>query len=198
MKTRNILVSVTTLGIAALLAATGLSPAQEAAASAAAVDINKYTSALTTSGGFVHFDTAAAIALGGNPSLVEQVAVGIEATGGVVSGMAVPTRQVLALKSTVAAVAHCLGSNSFSHQWFGYRLKLNSCNVSRVLAVGASITTVAGIIAGILGPTVIGGALALAATAIVGLGSATLLWCSSNGNGSIIDFGPGVVWCANQ
>lgn len=219
MKSKRIMMSAATLGLAAVLVLTALSPAtaapaapppgtsqatavavtpaEAAAGAAAAAEIKKYESALTTVNGVVHFNATAAIALGGSATSVEQFAVGIAAGGGSVSGISLPASQVAAAAVVAKTVSHCYGSTNLTHQWFGYQLKINSCITAKILAAGLAVTTVAGILTAALGVTVIGGIIALVVTGIVGLGSAALYYCSSDGDGAIIDFGP-VPWCANQ
>jgi hypothetical protein len=104
---------------------------------------------------------------------------------------------VTAVKSVTAATAHCFGSTNLTHQWFGWQLKLNSCITAKVIAAGTAASVVAGIITAALGVTVVGGIIALVVGGLIGLGTAALAWCSSDGDCAIIDFGP-AVWCANQ
>ncbi len=173
---------------------------QVAAAAKAEAAVTKLRSTLTTVGGLPHFDASAALDMGADPATVEQVAAGITAAGGTVSGIAVKASDVAAGTAAIAASrASCAGQTSYSIQWFGYQLKLNSCVTNAVIGGLSAGAGAAGIAAIIASETGIGGLAGGLLAGILAIGAGVLGICASSGNGVIVDLSwAGVPWCASQ
>jgi hypothetical protein len=183
--------------------AVSVTPAEAAAANAAASQIAKIAPALTKVAGVYHLDAVSALALGGSRTTVEQLAIAVVADGGVVTGMVVPAAQVDAVaNATSAVVKHCYGSSNYSSQWFGLQIKVNSCTVAKIIAdiqIGAGATAiVAAILLAIPAIGTIVSILGGVAAGLLAIGSGILGNCAADGDGTIIDFGGGIAWCANQ
>ncbi|ALD12483.1 hypothetical protein [Clavibacter capsici] len=175
-----------------------LTAAQIASGEAAAAKIRGLRDTITTVHGTVHFDADVAIERGALPLTVRQVAVGIVAGGGTVSGITVDDDEVAAV-ARIILDSNCVGETDYSTQWFGHQLKLNSCDANRLigaLAAGAGIATVAAIITSETGVGGIAGALI---AGLLAIGGGALAFCAADGNGLIVDQGwNGVPWCAGQ
>jgi hypothetical protein len=180
---------------------TTVTAAQVAAASQAEAEVATLRPTLTPdTSGRIHFDAKAALALGASPTTVSQVATGIAAAGGTVSGVAVQAGAVNATANVLAAAkAKCYGVNNYSVQWFGDQLKINSCVTSAVIGALSAGAGVAGIVAVITSETGIGGIAAGLIAGILAIGAGVLATCGSRGNGTIIDLSwAGIPWCASQ
>jgi len=169
--------------------------AQRAQAIEAVSQVEKFDNALSLdAAGNVHFNATEALADGGNATVVAEVARGVAAVGGVVVGASVP---MVAMTSN--GVTHCYGSQSYSTQWFGHQLKVNTCTANKILsalAAGAAIATIAAIV---LAATGVGGTAAAIVAGFLALGAAAVGYCSADRDAAILDSSwAGGFWCANQ
>jgi hypothetical protein len=176
-------------------------PAEIAAGRDVEAQMHKFTSTLTMRGGTMQFDAAAAIRMGGDPDIVQDVATGVLAGGGTVTGIrirAAAVRTIANLARTTAAKSSCAGKTNISGQWFGLQIKLNSCDTNRLVAamtggggIGAIIT--------VLASSGIGTVAAGVAAGILAIGAGIVGWCAANGRGVILDYSyVGASWCASQ
>lgn len=181
-----------------------LSSAEISAGDEAVAKVADLRTAITTQNGSLHFDASRALALGADPSTVQQVAVGVVAGGGSVSGVAVDAASIARTANQLAAVraasrANCAGQTNYSTQWFGHQLKLNSCDANRVIAAMSAGAGVAGLAAIITSETGVGGIAGGVIAGVLAIGAGALGWCAANGTGVIIDLSwAGVPWCAAQ
>ncbi|CAQ01967.1 putative integral membrane protein [Clavibacter sepedonicus] len=175
-----------------------LTTAAIAAGDASIAKIRDLGDALTTIHGSVHFDAALALERGAAPVTVREVAVGIVAGGGAVSGITVDDSKVLDV-TRIVLDSRCAGVTNYSTQWFGRQLKLNSCDTSRLiaaLAVGAGIATLAAIVTAETGVGAIAGGVI---AALLSIGAGAIAFCAADGNGVIVDQSwTGAPWCAGQ
>jgi hypothetical protein len=177
---------------------TRVTAAQIAAADAAVTQVRSFQSTLTAVDGDIHFDAARALALGARPETVREVATGIVAAGGTVSGVSVDASAVRVAREAVQ-LSSCVGVNDYSTQWFGHQLKLDSCNTSRLigaLAVGAGAAGIAALITAWTGAgPVVAGVIA----GVLTIGGGAIAICAADGDGLILDQGwNGVPWCSGQ
>ncbi|WP_435081379.1 hypothetical protein [Clavibacter michiganensis] len=175
-----------------------LSTSEIAAGNVAIEKIRDLQDTITSTHGAVHFDAGVALERGALPSIVREVAIGIVAGGGTVSGITLGESEVGAI-ARVMLDSNCTGETNYSTQWFGHQLKLNSCDTNRLigaLAAGAGIATIAAIITSETGVGGIAGALI---AGVLAIGGGAIAYCAADGNGVILDQGwNGAPWCAGQ
>lgn len=177
-----------------------LTTSQVAEATAVEAKVAKFRTAIIAVDGRVTFDAARALALGADGATVQQVATGVTAAGGTVTGIKVDQAAVARTAAIVtASKARCVGKTNYSVQWFGDQLKLNTCDVSRIIAALSIGAGAAGITAIVLSETGVGGIAAGVIAGLLAIGAGALQWCSSDGTGVIFDVSwAGVPWCAAQ
>jgi hypothetical protein len=181
-----------------------VSAAEIEAGNAATAKTSRFWAALTTQNGVLRLNASKALAFGIDSETVRQVATGIVAGGGIVTGIAVDAASVArtsgaVVVATAASRARCMGRTNYSVQWFGDQLKLNSCDAARVISAMSAGAGVAGLAAIIASDTGVGGIAGGVIAGVLAIGAGLLGSCAANGTGVIVDVSwAGVPWCVAQ
>lgn len=166
-------------------------------------------------GSTVDYQKALRAAGAGYASVARDYAVGTLSAGGSVRGMTATQSSSVKARGTQlslstselrgavmpAAKAKCKGVNSLTHQWYGWRLKLSTCNVERIQGHAVTIGVVAGILATIFPLDARSKAVVAVAVVIDGAGAWALGVCNHKGRGVKIykySVSPLSVWCRSQ
>lgn len=193
------LFGATLLAIAALTFGMGAMPASAEPVSSTH-DLSELAPAISGQAGNVRFDAAVALADGFDQAVVDEFAVGIVAGGGTAVGTEADQSAVDELTQVVSAArASCKGQTGGSTQWYGWQLKINSCQSATLIAsigAGAGVATAAALFNSWTG---VGGISARAIAALITAGVGILNICNASGNGMILNLAwTGTPWCWQQ